>query len=62
VKTRVTPFKMTKYDLATAYLDKVDRKRELPVFVLDQKGYDSEAFVTFIVNPKFSPPVLFEES
>ena len=38
MKTRVKPLKLTKYDLATEYLDMEDRKRELPVFVLDQKG------------------------
>jgi hypothetical protein len=32
VKTRVTSFKLTKYDLATAYLDTVDRKRESYLF------------------------------
>jgi len=33
----VTPFKLTRYYMATEYLDTEDRKREFPVFVLDQK-------------------------
>lgn len=53
MKTRVRSFKLTKYDLVTADLATVDRKRDLPVFVLDQKGYDSEAFMSFPVSPKF---------
>lgn len=62
VKTRVTSFKLNKYGLATAYLDTMDENGELHVFVLDQEGYDSEAFLNFPVSPKISPSVVFEES
>lgn len=38
------------------------KKRVTFFFVLDQKGYDSEAFLNFPVSPKVSPSVVFEKS
>jgi len=39
---KVTSFKTTKYDLATAYVDTVDEKGSCLFFLLDQEGYDFE--------------------